>query len=127
LVDGRLDMASVAPLARLGYMDYADGGTDFRDCGARTCTVFEDQQSRSDRCSALKVSLAAFDQSGRGQVRRLKSRTLRATRSAWRRCGRSIIFPSSDNTPASGPGCRKQRQDADCALDVFRRRGESRC
>lgn len=30
LVDGRLDMATVAPLARLGYMDYADGGNTFQ-------------------------------------------------------------------------------------------------
>ena len=30
LVDGRLDMAAVAPLARLGYMDYADGGNTFQ-------------------------------------------------------------------------------------------------
>jgi flavin reductase (DIM6/NTAB) family NADH-FMN oxidoreductase RutF len=29
LVDGRLDMAAVAPLARLGYMDYADGSQTF--------------------------------------------------------------------------------------------------
>jgi flavin reductase (DIM6/NTAB) family NADH-FMN oxidoreductase RutF len=29
LVDGRLDMASVAPLARLGYMDYADAAQTF--------------------------------------------------------------------------------------------------
>ncbi|WP_099868213.1 flavin reductase family protein [Pararhizobium haloflavum] len=27
--EGRLDMAKVAPLARLGYMDYADGGDTF--------------------------------------------------------------------------------------------------
>ena len=29
LVNGRLDMAAVAPLARLGYMDYADGAQTF--------------------------------------------------------------------------------------------------
>lgn len=29
LVEGRLDMAAVAPLARLGYMDYADGAQTF--------------------------------------------------------------------------------------------------
>lgn len=27
--DGRLDMARVAPVARMGYMDYTDGGTTF--------------------------------------------------------------------------------------------------
>lgn len=29
LVEGRLDMSAVAPLARLGYMDYADGSQTF--------------------------------------------------------------------------------------------------
>ncbi|WP_394689645.1 flavin reductase family protein [Hoeflea sp.] len=29
LVEGRLDMAAVAPLARLGYLDYADGSQTF--------------------------------------------------------------------------------------------------
>lgn len=29
IVDGRLDMATVAPLARLGYMDYADAAQTF--------------------------------------------------------------------------------------------------
>ena len=84
IVDGRIDMATAAPLARLGYRDYSDGSAGLRDGPAEMA----------------RMSLPAMRRAG------IRPRAA-SMRSAWRRCGLSIIRPSSESTPASGPASRR--------------------